>query len=148
MLQECSCSASRNGAVQKNFLAPSRNIFAERFVKSEWFLAALREHIIFNVKQAKVRKMSEVFWAKLIVKYVIFFARFYKWFWDFLLEFLLENLKLKKKLWWCLLKCLDKYKNVLGLKKYPLKKNSKLWDLESFIFWPKFCFLGDCCRAF
>ena len=39
-----------------------------KFVKSENFLAALREHIIFNVKWVEVRKMSEIFWAKLYCK--------------------------------------------------------------------------------
>ena len=32
------------------------------------FLGVLREHVIFNAKEAEVRKMSEVFWAKLYCK--------------------------------------------------------------------------------
>ena len=52
VLQECSSWASRNGAVQIFFL--------EKHV--------LREHIIFNVKWVEVRKMSEIFWAKLYCK--------------------------------------------------------------------------------
>ena len=40
---------SRNGAVQMFFLTPNRNMFAEKFVKWERFLAVLREYIILNV---------------------------------------------------------------------------------------------------
>ena len=36
-------------AVQCFFLTPNKNMFAEKSVKSERFLAVLREHIIFNV---------------------------------------------------------------------------------------------------
>ena len=50
-LEECSSWASRNGAVQIFFL-----------------LAVLQEHIIFNAKCAEVRKMGEIFWAKLYCK--------------------------------------------------------------------------------
>ena len=49
-LQECSSGASRNGVVQMFFLTPNRNMFVGKLVKPERFLAALREHIIFNVK--------------------------------------------------------------------------------------------------
>ena len=35
-------------------LTPHRNKFAGKFVKSERFLAVLREHIIFNVKRVEV----------------------------------------------------------------------------------------------
>ena len=62
VLQECSCWASRNGAVQ----TPNRNMFAGKFLMSERFLPVLREHIIFNVKWVEVRKMNEVFWVKLM----------------------------------------------------------------------------------
>ena len=34
----------------KVFLAPNRNMFAGKFVNSERLLAALRGHIIYNVK--------------------------------------------------------------------------------------------------
>ena len=50
VLQECSSWVSRNGAVQMFFLTPNRNMFPEKFVKSERFLAVFWEHIIFNVK--------------------------------------------------------------------------------------------------
>ena len=50
------------------FLTPNRNISAEKFLKSERFLAAMREHIIFNVKRVEVHKMSEVLLAKLYRK--------------------------------------------------------------------------------
>ena len=66
VLQECSCWASRNGAVQMFFLTPNRNMFAGKFLMSERFLPVLREHIIFNVKWVEVRKMNEVFWVKLM----------------------------------------------------------------------------------
>ena len=49
VLQECSSWASRNGAVQIFFLTPNRKMLARKFVKSETFLAMLREHIIFSV---------------------------------------------------------------------------------------------------
>ena len=39
-----------------------------KFVKSERLLVVLREHIIFHVKWFDVRKISEVFWAKLYCK--------------------------------------------------------------------------------
>ena len=39
-----------------------------KFIKSERVLAALREHIIFNVKWVEVHKVNEVFWAKLYCK--------------------------------------------------------------------------------
>ena len=42
-------------------LTPHRNKFAGKFVKSERFLAVLREHIIFNVKRVEVLT-SESFW--------------------------------------------------------------------------------------
>ena len=38
-----------------------RNMFAGKFLKSEKFLAVLRERIIFNIKYAEVRKMNEDF---------------------------------------------------------------------------------------
>ena len=40
----------------------------EKFLKSERFLAVLREHIIFNVKWVEFRKMSDVSRAKLYGK--------------------------------------------------------------------------------
>ena len=50
VLQECSSWASRNDSLQIFFLIPNRNRFAGKYVKSETFLAVLREHIVFNVK--------------------------------------------------------------------------------------------------
>ena len=47
------------------FLTRDRNMFAG---KSKSFLAVLREHVTFNVMQAEVQKISEVFWAKLFCK--------------------------------------------------------------------------------
>ena len=47
--------------MQMFFPAPHRNMFTGKFVKPEGFLAVLREHITFNVRQFEVRNMSEVF---------------------------------------------------------------------------------------
>ena len=47
VLQECSSWASRNDA--NNFLTLNRNMSAGKLLKSERFLAVLREHIFFNV---------------------------------------------------------------------------------------------------
>ena len=89
VLQECTSWASRNGAVQ---ILHHKNMFAGTFVKSEEsFLTLLRQHIIFNAKRVVVRKICEVFRAKLV-----FFAGFY-WLWDFLLENLKSKKNLKKK---------------------------------------------------
>ena len=84
---------------------PNRNMSAGKFVKSERLLAVLRKDIILNVKWVEVRKIVE---RNCIVKCVIFLASFCL-FWDFLLK----NVKLGKKLWWCQLERLDKYKNVV-----------------------------------
>ena len=65
VLRECSSLASRNGGAKMFFLTPNRNIFARKFVESERFLIVLWEHIIFNVKWVEIRKMNEIFWAKL-----------------------------------------------------------------------------------
>ena len=50
VLQKCNSWASRNGAAQMYSLTPSRNMSAGAFLKSERFLAVLRQHIIFNIK--------------------------------------------------------------------------------------------------
>ena len=50
------------------FLIPNRNMFAGKFVKSKRLLAVLWDYITFSVKWIEVRKMSEVFWAKLDYK--------------------------------------------------------------------------------
>ena len=68
VLQECNSWPSRNDAVQYFFLTPNRNMIAGKVVKSERSLAVLWEHIIFNVKWVEVRKMSDLFWAKLYCK--------------------------------------------------------------------------------
>ena len=109
VLQECSSSASRNGAVQISFLTPNKNMSAGKSVKSERLLPVLQEHIIFNVKWVEVCEMSEVFWANLYCKkFVTFFASLC-WLWD-------RTSEIKKKLWWCPLEHLDKYKNAVSLK--------------------------------
>ena len=74
VLQECGSWASRNREVQMSFLTPNRNLFAGIFVKSERFLAVLREYIAFNINWVEIRKMSEVFWVKLYCKMSEFFC--------------------------------------------------------------------------
>ena len=76
VLQESSSWASGNGAVQMIFLTPNRNIFAGKFVNWESFLAVFWEHVIFNFKRVEIRKMSEVFWAKLYCK----MSDLFRWF--------------------------------------------------------------------
>ena len=58
--QECSSWVSINEAMQMSFMTPNRNMSAGKFLKSERFLAALWDHIIFNVKRVEVHKMNEV----------------------------------------------------------------------------------------
>ena len=142
VLQECSSWASRNDSKQMFFQIPNRNMFAQKFLKTERFLTVLREHIIFSVKWVEVRKMSEVFGRNCIAKGVLFFACFC-WLWDFLLE----NLKIKKNNWWCPLKRVDQYRNVAFPKQYFQKKNSKYEVLRHLYFGPKYVF-GECFRAF
>ena len=112
-------------------LTPSRNMSAGKSLKLERFLAALREHIICNVKRVEVRKMS-VFWVKLYCK----IRDLYRYF---LLALRLPARKseIKKKLWGCPWECLDEYKKVV----LP-KKEFHIWHFESFIFWSKFLFWG------
>ena len=76
VLQECSSWGSRNGTVQMFFLTPNRNTSAGKFLKTERFLVALWEDIIFNAKWVEAHKMSEVCCPKLYCKWVIFFASF------------------------------------------------------------------------
>ena len=65
VLQECSSWASRKVAMQMFFLTTNKKIFAGKILQWETFLAVLLEHIIFNVKCVELRKISEIFWAKL-----------------------------------------------------------------------------------
>ena len=75
------------------FLTPNRNMIALKLVKSEIFLAVLREHIIFNVKWVEVHKMSEAFWAKLYCK----MSDLFRWF-LLALRFSATNSGIKKTL--------------------------------------------------
>ena len=68
VLQECSSWVSGRDAVQMFFLITNRKLFAGKFVKCEKLLVVYWQIIIFNVKWVEVRKMSEVFWAKLYFK--------------------------------------------------------------------------------
>ena len=68
MLQKSSSWASGNGAVQMIFLTPNRKIFVGKCVNSEKFLAVFWEHVIFNFKKVEIRKIREVFCAKLYCK--------------------------------------------------------------------------------
>ena len=57
-------------------LTPTRDMFAGKSVKWVTFLVVLLESIFYNSEWVEVLKMSEVFQAKLIVKWVILFANF------------------------------------------------------------------------
>ena len=79
VLRDCSSWASRNSAVQMFFMALSRSIF----------LAVLREYILSNFEWIEVRKMSEVFRAKLLCKMsdlfllvFVSFETFYQKIWN------------------------------------------------------------------
>ena len=84
-------------------------------------LTVLREYNVFNIEWVEVHKMSEVFRANLYCKMCDPFASFC-WLWDFLVENMPE---------------------IAFSKKY-----FQVGDFESFIFWSKFRFLGDCFRRF
>ena len=76
VLQGCGSWASRNDAVQMLLLTSNRNMLAGKFVKSERVLAVLRVQFVVNVKLVEIRKMGEVFWAKLYCKMSDFFRYF------------------------------------------------------------------------
>ena len=84
--QKCSSWASRNGAVQIFSLTLSRNISAGKYLKSERFLAVLREHVFSMSSELRFAKSVRSLAENCIV---IFFAKF-RW----LCSFLPENLKL------------------------------------------------------
>ena len=112
--------------------------FFRKFVNVETVLAVLREHIIFDVKWAEFRKMSEVFWAKLYCKISDILSTFYR-LWDFLLE----NLKLRKKNsddvhWKVWMNNIKLYaRNNIIKKGIPHMR-----FYESLIFWSSFVFQG------
>ena len=114
VIEECRSWVSRNGAEQIFFLKPSRNMFAEKLVKWERFLAEFWEHFIFDVKVVEVHKMSEVFWGKLCCKMGDLFRYF-------LLGLRLSSRKSEiKEIWWCPLERVVEYKNIVRPKKYIL----------------------------
>ena len=77
VLQESSSWASGNGAVQMFFLTPNRNMFPGKFVNWEIVLAVFWEHFVFNFKRVEIRKMSLLFWAKLLqILEFIFWSKF------------------------------------------------------------------------
>ena len=125
----------RQEVVQIFFLTPNSNMSAGKLLKSERFLAVLREHIFFNVKRVEVRKWVRFFARNYIVKWMISFASFC-WLWDFLLQ----NLKLKRN-------SDDVHWNVwVNIKKLyaqkSQKKNSKYEILNYLYFGPNFVFRG------
>ena len=132
VLQESSSWASGNGAVQMFFLTPNRNMFAGKFVNWESFLAVFWEHIIFNFKRVEIRKMSEVFWAKLYCKMSDHFG----WF-LLTLRFSAINSGVKKSsddVHW------NVWTKVVRPKKYFQKKNYKYKILNNLYFGPSFVF--------
>ena len=121
------------------FLTPNRNMSAGKFVNWKSFLAVLWEHIIFNFQRADIRKIREVFWAKMYCK----MGDLFRWFfWG--LKFSAINSGIKKNLMMSTLTC--------GIKLYArnniFKKILQIWDLESFIFWSKFRFCGNALDVF
>ena len=101
VLQESSSWASGNGAVQILFFTPNRNMVAGKFVNWESFWTMFWDHVIFNFKRAEIRKMSEVFCAKLYGKMCDLFG----WF-LLALSFFATNSGIKKN-WWCPLERVD-----------------------------------------
>ena len=77
-------------------LTPSRNMSAEKFLKTERFLAVLQQHTIFNIKWVEVRKMNDFYRAKLYCKMNDLFP------WSLLaLRLSARKPETKKKLWKC-----------------------------------------------
>ena len=76
LLQECSSWASRTGAVQIFFLAPNRNMFVGKLVKSERFWTVLQGHIILMSSELRFVKWVRFFVWNCNVKYVIFLLAF------------------------------------------------------------------------
>ena len=71
VLRECSSWPSKNVAVQRFFMTPARNMFAGKLVKWVKFFAVLREFIFYNFEWVEVHKMSEVFWAKIFLYFLL-----------------------------------------------------------------------------
>ena len=87
-------------------------------------------------------KWVRFFEQNCIVKWVIFFASFCQ-----LWNFLLDSLKLKISLIMFTGNC-GRISQICMLEMIFSKKEFQIWDFESFIFWSKFHFLGDCFRVF
>ena len=112
---------------------------AGKLLKSERFLAVLREHIFLNVKWVEVHKWVKFFGQNSTVKWVISFASFC-WLW----HFLLENLKLKRisdNIHWNVWRNIKKFYAWNSIFKKKEKKKIQIWDFESFIFWSKESFI-------
>ena len=111
---------------------------AGKLLKSERFLAVLREHIFLNVKWVEVHKWVKFFGQNSTVKWVISFASFC-WLW----HFLLENLKLKRISdnihWnvWTNIKKFYAWNSIFKKKKRKKKKKSKYEILNHLSFGPK-----------
>ena len=132
VLQESSSWASGNGAVQMIFLTPNRNIFAGKFVNWEHFLAVFWEHVISSRKRIEIRKMSEVFWAKLYCK----MSDLFDWF-LLTLRFSAINSGVKRSsddVHW------NVWAKVVRPKKYFQKRNYKYKILNNLYFGPSFVF--------
>ena len=104
------------------------------------YLAVFWEHISFNFKRVEIRKMSEVFWAKLYCK----MSDLFLWF-LLALRFYATNSGIKIRFWWCPVERVD-YSCTPGI--IFSKKGLQIGDFESFIFWSKFRFLGYALRCF
>ena len=76
VLRECNSWVVLEKIQSKCFFFDINQMFGRKFVKWGSFLAVLREHIFFKVEWVELRKMSEVFWAKLYYEISYFFRYF------------------------------------------------------------------------
>ena len=124
---------------------------AGKLLKSERFLAVLREHIFLNVKWVEVHKWVKFFGQNSTVKWVISFASFC-WLW----HFLLENLKLKRisdNIHWNVWTNIKKFYawNSIFKKKKKEKKNPNMRFWIIYLLVQRIIYIlyfGDCFRAF
>ena len=117
------------------FLTPNRNMLAGKFVNWEGVLAVFWEHVIFNFKRVEIRKISEVFWAKLYFK----MSDIFSWF-LLALRFSATNSGIKNSD--------DVHWKVVRPKKYFQKKNYKYQILNDLYFGPSFFFGGTALGRF
>ena len=103
------------------------------------------ESVLFSMSsELRFLKWVRFFERNCIVKWVIFWASFC-WLWGFLLvnqgnkKTLVMSIETCGQIWKC---CMPQTKIIFQ------KKEFQLCDFESFTFWSKLSFLGDCFKAF